>query len=96
MHCISYIHSLIQNNFTYYQHKEKHKSKTYNFSSYSSNATSSNNDSGSSKKSKYGSRKTSINNKGYEETDPIQNIDTKYSFDENNGQIIIDLKNDKK
>ena len=78
------------------KHKEKHKSKTYNFSSYSSNATSSSDNNSSSQKLKFGKRKTSINNKGYEETDPIQNADTKYSFDENNGQIIIDLKNDKK
>ena len=35
-------------------------------------------------------------NKGYTETDPIQNMETKYSFDNEEGSIIIDLKNDKK
>ena len=78
------------------KYKEKHSSKKYKFSTYSDSATSDGNNKGYSKISKIGKKKTTINNKGYEETDPIQNMDTKYSFDDNNGQIIIDLKNDKK
>ena len=78
------------------KYKEKHVGKKYKFSTYNSGASSNGSNNGSVKKSKYGTRKTTINNKGYEETDPIQNMDTKYSFDNEDGAIIIDLKNDKK
>ena len=83
------------------KYKEKHTSKKYNFSNYSSNASSSESSSSNRSKRPYSrkqnsSKKTSINNKGYTETEPIQNTETKYSFDDENGQIIIDLKNDKK
>ena len=78
------------------KYKEKHKGKTYNFAAYASGSVTEDTNSSSSKKSKYGTRKTTINNKGYTETDPIQNMDTKYSFDNKEGEIIIDLKNNKK
>ena len=78
------------------KYKEKHSPKKYSFSSYNAEASSAGSNSGSSRESKYGTRKTTINNKGYEETDPIQNMDTKYSFDNEEGSIIINLKNDKK
>ena len=78
------------------KYKEKHKGKTYNFAAYASGSVTEDTNSSSSKKSKYGTRKTTINNKGYTETDPIQNMDTKYSFDNEEGEIIIDLKNNKK
>ena len=78
------------------KYKEKHKAKTYNFAAYASGSATEDNNSSSSKKSKYGFRKTTVNNKGYTETDPIQNMDTKYSFDNEEGEIIIDLKNNKK
>ena len=76
------------------KYKEKHSSKKYNFSKYSGSATSGNDSNGSSKNSSFNRKKTSVNNKGYEETNPIQYMDTKYSFDDKEGQIIIDLKND--
>ena len=69
--------------------------KTYNFAAYASGSTTEDTNSASTKKSKYGTRKTTINNKSYTETDPIQNMDTKYSFDNEEGEIIIDLKNNK-
>lgn len=78
------------------KYKEKHKGKTYNFAAYASGSVTEDTNSSSSKKSKYGTRKTTINNKGYTETDPIQNTETKYSFDNEEGEIIIDLKNNKK
>lgn len=78
------------------KYKEKHKAKTYNFAAYASGSTTEDSNSSSSRKSKYGFRKTTVNNKGYKETDPIQNMDTKYSFDNEEGEIIIDLKNNKK
>ena len=78
------------------KYKEKHKGKTYNFAAYASGSATEDTNSSSTKKSKYGTRKTTINNKGYTETDPIQNMDTKYSFDNKEGEIIIDLKNNKK
>ena len=79
--------------------KEKHSGKKYKFSTYN-NVTSSESDSnkknGSSKNTKSTTKRSSINNKGYVEVDPIQNIETKYSFDNEDGAIVIDLKNDKK
>ena len=77
------------------KYKEKHKGKTYNFAAYSSGSATEDGNSSSSKKSKF-SPKRIVNNKGYSEVDPIQNTDTKYSFDDKEGEIIIDLKNNKK
>ena len=71
------------------KYKEKHSPKKYSFSSYNAEASSAGSNSGSSRESKYGTRKTTINNKGYEETDPIQNMDTKYSFDNEEGYKIF-------
>ena len=78
------------------KYKEKHKAKTYNFAAYASGSTTEDNNNSSSRKSKYGFRKTTVNNKGYTEADPIQNTESKYSFDNEEGEIIIDLKNNKK
>ena len=78
------------------KYKEKHKGKTYNFAAYASGSATEDTNSASTKKSKYNFRKTTVNNKGYTETDPIQNTETKYSFDNEEGEIIIDLKNNKK
>ncbi len=78
------------------KYKEKHKGKTYNFAAYASGSVTEDTNSASTKKSKYNFRKTTVNNKGYTETDPIQNTETKYSFDNEEGEIIIDLKNNKK
>ena len=78
------------------KYKEKHSAKKYNFSSYTSGTASDDNTSHTSRRTKSVSRrKSSVNNKGYTETDPIQNMETKYSFDNEEGSIIIDLKNDK-
>ena len=81
------------------KYKEKHSSKTYKFSTYS-NSTSSSDDIGNedstSKTAKSALKHSSINNKGYVEVDPIQNTETKYSFDKEDGAIVIDLKNEKK
>ena len=67
-----------------------------NFAAYASGSATEDTNSASTKKSKYNFRKTTVNNKGYTETDPIQNTETKYSFDNEEGEIIIDLKNNKK
>ncbi|MBR0426745.1 MAG: TraM recognition domain-containing protein [Clostridia bacterium] len=92
------------------KYKEKHSGKKYKFSNYTSGTSSgdvddnSNESSGNSISSKIGSSKktksnrsyTTINSKGYIEVDPIQTVETKYSFDKEDGAIVIDLKNDKK
>ena len=79
------------------KYKEKHSAKKYNFSSYTSGTASDDNNSHTSRRTKNAlKKKSSVNNKGYTETDPIQNMETKYSFDNEEGSIIIDLKNDKK
>lgn len=81
------------------KYKEKHSGKKYKFSTYN-NVTSSGNKSsngnGSSENTKSIRKHSAINNKGYVEVDPIQNTETKYSFDNEDGAIVIDLKNDKK
>ena len=93
------------------KYKEKHSGKNYKFSNYTSGTASgdvddngSNSGGANNANSKFGqSRKaksthlhTTVNNKGYEEVDPIQYPDTKYSFDKEDGAIVIDLKNEKK
>ena len=84
------------------KYKEKHSGKKYKFSNYN-NVTSSkdvddnsNVDIGSSRKSKSTNTYTTLNSKGYVEVDPIQTAETKYSFDKEDGAIVIDLKNNKK
>ena len=84
------------------KYKEKHSGKKYKFSNYN-NVTSSedvddnsNVDVGSSRKSRSTNTYTTLNSKGYVEVDPIQTAETKYSFDKEDGAIVIDLKNNKK
>lgn len=78
------------------KYKEKHHSKTYKFSSYSSNASGASDNKSSSKKSKFNPKKVDFVDKNDGKINPIQNSSTKYSFDNEEGAIIIDLKNDKK
>ncbi len=85
------------------KYKEKHSGKKYKFSNYSHGTSSGDVEDDSNRNDKNGisgkissSPHTTINNKGYAEIDPIQYPDTKYSFDKEEGAIIIDLKNDKK
>ena len=92
------------------KYKEKHSGKKYKFSNYTSGTSSGDvddnlNESGgnsvsskisSSRKTKSNRSYTTINSKGYVEVDPIQTVETKYSFDKEDGAIVIDLKNDKK
>jgi hypothetical protein len=76
------------------KYKEKHSSKTYNFAKF---ATGSGNfdgdDNSSNKKSKFNPKKVDFKDEN-DEFNPIQNNETKYSF-EDEGAIIIDLKNNK-
>ena len=75
------------------KYKEPHKGKTYNFAKF---AVDSNNDSDddSNKKTKFNPKKVEFqDNKG--EFDPIQNNETKYSFENEDGAIVIDLKDNK-
>ena len=82
------------------KYKQPHKGKTYNFSTFTGGKTSSSDSSDSNKKnifakvSKISHRKSS-NNDDFE-VNPVQNTEKKYSFDNEEGAIIIDLKNDKK
>ena len=79
------------------KYKEPHKSKSYNFSTYSTGASDSDESNGrkSGKKDKFDPRNVNfIDSDG--EVNPVQNAKTKYSFDNEEGAIIIDLKNDKK
>ena len=81
------------------KYKEKHSGKKYKFSTYNnitSSGNKSSNGNGSSENTKSIRKHSAINNKGYVEVDPIQNTETKYSFDNEDGAIVIDLKNDKK
>ena len=89
------------------KYKEKHSGKKFKFSNYNSgtssedsssknNGNSANSKINSSNNSKSTRSHTTVNNKGYAEVDPILYPDTKYSFDNEDGAIIIDLKNDKK
>ena len=64
------------------KYKEKHKSKNYKFSTFSGVSTSNSED----------SKKSSSD----EQINPVQNLETKYSFDNQEGAIIIDLKNGNK
>jgi len=79
------------------KYKEKHSGKKYKFSNYNNYTTSGDVEETSNKSNKNSkSTHTTVNNKGYVEVDPIQYPDTKYSFDNEDGAIVIDLKNDKK
>ena len=76
------------------KYKEKHNGKSYDFSKYSGGTSSSDKKGGNSSNGgrfKLNSRKTDFVNDG--EVNPIQNTPTKYSFDDTEGDIIIDLKN---
>ena len=76
------------------KYKEKHKGKTYNFSAYTSVPADSDKKGGGSssgRKSIFDNKKSSIDED--EEVNPVQNVETKYSFDNEEGAIIIDLKN---
>ncbi len=79
------------------KYKEKHKGKTYNFSAYNGGTTDSNKG-GASSNVRRGlntrSRKTIFEDDG--EINPVQNTETKYSFDNEDGAIVIDLKNNNK
>ena len=72
------------------KYKEKHNGKSYNFENYTNSAT-------TSSSSKKGSHTKDSHPKGREfEIDPIKNTETKYTFDDEEGKIIVDLKNNKK
>ena len=80
------------------KYKEKHKGKNYNFTSFvGGNNGNSSNDSGkkgifAGKNSFNTSSSKKIYNQDLGEVNPVQNTETKYSFDEHEGSIIIDLK----
>ena len=78
------------------KYKEKHSGKTYNFAAYSTGTSDiSSNDNDKKKKFRFGRKKDdlSFNENENGELDPIKNTPTKYSFDNQEGSIIIDLKN---
>ena len=78
------------------KYKEPHKSKTYNFTTYSTGTAGSeesNNNNSSRERSKFNPKKLNyIDTDG--EVNPVQNSQTKYSFDKEEGSIVIDLKNE--
>ena len=80
------------------KYKEKHNGKSYDFSKYSGGATSSDSNkkgggNSSGGKFKFNPRKKDYLDNNNGEVNPIQNTPTKYSFDDTEGDIIIDLKN---
>lgn len=79
------------------KYKEKHKGKNYNFAAFSGGSSSSNkNDStgsNGSKKLKFSPRKLHLDEN--DDSIPIKNTETKYSFDNEEGAIVIDLKHNK-
>lgn len=79
------------------KYKEKHPSKKYNFAKFSTGTSGLPNDddtSGSNKKIKFNPKKLTFkDNEHDDEFNPVQNASTKYSFDNEEGAIIIDLKN---
>lgn len=81
------------------KYKEKHSGKKYKFSNYtnstSSNKKSANGENGSTLEKNI-LKHSSVNSEDYSEINPVQNAETKYSFDKEDGAIVIDLKNDKK
>ena len=77
------------------KYKEKHSSKKYNFARFvagSSNYDGSDDSSSNNKKTKFNPKKIDFKDE-HDEFNPVQNNSTKYSFEEE-GSIIIDLKND--
>ena len=77
------------------KYKEKHPSKKYNFTRYATGTSGytddSDNNSGHNKKPKFNPKKIDFKDNN-DEFNPIQNNDTKYSF-EDEGSVVIDLKN---
>ncbi len=84
-------------NYLSSKYKEKHQGKTYNFAKYSNASGGPNNDddtsSNSGKKIKFNPKRVSFKDEN-DEFNPVQNNRTKYSFDNEDGAIVIDLKND--
>ena len=77
------------------KHKEKHSGKTYNFSAYSTGTAGSEDADKAPKKSKrFNPKKLDFIDESDGEMNPIQNAEKKYSFDNEEGAIVIDLKND--
>lgn len=74
------------------KYKEKHPGKKYNFSRYTNGTSSSDNeDNQNIKKPKFNPKKVDFKDSN-DEFNPIQNNDTKFSF-EDEGSVVIDLKN---
>lgn len=79
------------------KYKEKHNGKTYNFTTYSSETSDMSSNDETNRKFRFGHKKDELSFKENDngELNPIKNTPTKYSFDKEDGSIVIDLKNDK-
>ena len=73
------------------KYKEKHPGKKYDFEKYVNNASTTSSDDSSSGKTLFKHKKPK-NNDYSDDVNPVQNTETKYSFDDEG--IVIDLKND--
>ena len=90
-------------NYVSSKYKEKHSGKKYNFSAYSSSSSSKKNtdssNSSSKKKFVFNTNNSALKHVDFVEDgqiNPVQNTETKYSFDNEEGAIVIDLKHNKK
>ncbi len=74
------------------KYKEKHQEKKYNFGKYANGTSASTTDEDeSNKKHRFNLKKMNFEDSN-NEINPVQNVDKKYEFDDEN--IVIDLKND--
>ena len=80
------------------KYKEKHSGKKYNFGAFSSDSSvhDDSDSNGSRKKYAFKSSSKKLDFKENGQINPVQNTETKYSFDKEEGAIVIDLKHDKK
>ena len=78
------------------KYKEPHPPKKYNFTKYSSNLSGEADSSSNTKKTRFNPKKIDFKDRRRDEFDPIQNNETKFSFGEQEGSVIIDLKNNDK
>ena len=78
------------------KYKEPHPTKKYNFTKYSSNLSGEADSSSNTKKTRFNPKKIDFKDRRRDEFDPIQNNETKFSFGEQEGSVIIDLKNNDK
>lgn len=82
-------------NFLNSKYKEKHSSKSYNFEKFSNETPAEDKNSQINKSTMFNHKNVTFKDDN-DEINPVQNTQTKYSFDNEDGAIVIDLKNNPK